>query len=204
MVELPESFLQVQREVRENEPHRLYLFKPDLAQLESWAEYLTKDRPQPLKVLDIGTGAGVWGWLLRVRGHKVTLTNTPERNLLDRRYRQALRALGLECENLVIKASEPMRLPRKFDLITCLRGAFSHPPWGENEWNFFINDAFSRLNPGGALFLHLNWKANAAASYAAIKGMVLPKGTVWLDEHTVVFTPLLHLNFPELAFNGPM
>jgi len=139
----------------------------------------------PLRILDIGCGPGYLLAAAQACGHQCYGVDAPA-NLLseveNRVYGEMLAAL--ECDRYVsplsIERFVPMSLPyRDLDAITAFWICFNRhrqlDEWGVSEWQFFVDDALSRLRMGGFLHLELN---SHPERYPSL---------VWYDEETLDF-----------------
>ncbi len=127
------------------------------------AQDLGLDRAQPLRILDLGCGAGYFLFVNQCLGHEVLGLDVDDVPL----YRETTALLGVQ---RVISRIEPMtplpELGERFDLITahciCFQkirplGNEEWAQWGGPEWSFFIDDVRSRLlKPTGRLLLDFN------------------------------------------------
>ena len=113
-------------------------------------------RSKRLRILDIGSGTGVFHHFMRHLGHDVVSTTWDEKDheayLHIRKY--------LDMEDMKQYFVEPFKpLPSEFevfDRITCLSPEFNQywdPDniWGIEEWKFLINDLLLHLEPNGLL-----------------------------------------------------
>ena len=118
------------------------------------------DHNAPLRILDLGSGAGYFLLACRHFGHEVLGFDLPG----NRFYAEMFRHLGLPRVEGAIQRMQPLgAVEGKFDLVTAfavtfakIRSADGTADWGEAEWRFFFEDIRGRLNPGGRLFLRLN------------------------------------------------
>lgn len=122
------------------------------------AQDLDLDRLPPQQILDLGCGGGFFLFVARDLGHEglgLDLAGVPVFDAL-------VDLLHVERKVHRVTAFEPLPdLGRSFDLITAFATAFQGSKedswrWGAAEWDFFLNDLRSRLNPGGRIFLDLN------------------------------------------------
>lgn len=185
-VALPSAYIELCHRVKKEHPSYSYLFdQAGLAgssgfSLSARWELIRKlglaDPEARLTTLDIGAGSGLWSWLLKNHGHRVTSTN-PQRarpSWLDSAYLEAHAALGLLCTPLTVRAFVPLQV-EPVDLITALKTAF-HETWLAAEWEFFLLDVAGCLRPGGRALLQVNRTGHAATSFAALRSLPLPKG----------------------------
>jgi SAM-dependent methyltransferase len=122
------------------------------------AQDLNIHRLPPQEILDIGCGGGFFLYVAKELGHHglgLDVGDIPFFNdLVD--------LLGID--RTVYKITSFETLPdfgRQFDVITAFATAFQGSRedtwrWGEQEWDFFLTDLKTRLNPAGRIFLDLN------------------------------------------------
>ncbi len=137
--------------------------------LESWFTYHTRqamaaglhETDGTQRILDLGCGAGIFLYIASVLGHVGV-----GMDLASDMYRQMAAVLDVDWRDSPILANTP--LPddlHGFDLISAIAikfdrldwGPQSAEPWTLSEWEFLLNDAASRLNPGGRLFIKPNF-----------------------------------------------
>lgn len=112
----------------------------------------------PLDILDLGTGAGYFPLLCRLRGHRIHTTDLPEHAF----YAEMVDLLGVERFGYRTERFEPMpSWGRRYDLITAFLVVFNNHCvenlWGPDEWRFFIEDLrTTHAKPGATLVLRLN------------------------------------------------
>jgi SAM-dependent methyltransferase len=138
---------------------------PKYTNVEHWVgravdhvRVLRLDRDPKLKILDIGSGAGYFLFVLKQLGHEVFGLDLNEPLF----YGEMFDLLGLERVIWRIKPFE--RLPDiglRFDLITafavCFNDHGNETVWGPKEWEYFLDDINAHyLNPNGRLYLALN------------------------------------------------
>ena len=137
--------------------------------LEKWFNYHSRllmlaglhETEQPKRILDLGCGAGIFLFLCERLGHSgIGL------DIDSDMYRRMAGILGVDWRAAPIMANTPLEEDLTgFDMITALAikfdrldwGPQSDEPWGLEEWQFFIRDAASRLNPDGHLFIKPNY-----------------------------------------------
>ncbi len=116
---------------------------------------------RPLRVLDLGSGAGYFLFVCRELGHPGIGLDVPEPAF----YGDIFRLLGLERIEARIEARTPLPgallAGGRFDLITAFSIAFnghkSDQLWGPAEWDFLLNDLRDRfLAPDGRIYFDLN------------------------------------------------
>lgn len=127
------------------------------------AQDLWLDRSPPLRILDLGCGAGYFLYVCRFFGHEGLGLDTDEEPL----FRGTTELLNVH--RVVSRIHPQVPLPdlgEKFDLITGHRVCFHRlaraangewNEWASADWKFFISDIRTRfLKPGGRLLLDFN------------------------------------------------
>ncbi len=137
--------------------------------LDSWLPYHSRiamivglhAEEQSKRILDLGCGSGMFLYICRVLGHEgVGL------DLGSEMYQEMADIFGVEYRISPILAHQ--KLPEDltgFDVISALAikfdrldwGPQDEEPWSLPEWQFFIQDTASRLNPGGKLLIKPNY-----------------------------------------------
>ena len=136
------------------------------------AQDLWLDRTPPLRILDLGCGAGYFLYVCRFFGHEAVGLDTDEEPL----FRGTTELLNVH--RVISRIHPRVPLPDfgdKFDLVTAHRVCFHRITRAENgewnewtpaEWNFFINDIRTRfLKPNGRLLLDFNLRPNGASFF---------------------------------------
>jgi len=154
------------------------------------AARLGLNSPPHLDILDIGCGAGFFIAVAKYLGHRCTGTDLPDSVLSGEFadfYSACLEAFDCKADRqvLIVRPYEPLKLPRRFDLITagliCFDDRGSEGGWSRHEWEYFVNDARQYLTEGGRLFLEFNehaeygrwrWYRPETLSYFAQIGQV--------------------------------
>ncbi len=113
--------------------------------------------PPVQRVLDIGSGAGWFLFIVKCLGHEPLGLDIDEEPI----YRETFALLGLPRVIHRIEAHQPLPiLGAPFDLITAHMTCFNRRPdgshWGPDEWMFFLDDLAKRLSKTGRLHLDLN------------------------------------------------
>jgi len=125
------------------------------------AQDLSLDRSPPLRILDLGCGAGYFLYVCKFFGHDVLGLDIDEHQL----FRDTLALLDVPRVVSRIDPNTPLPdLHRTFDLVAAHRicfqrigGSQSGEEWGPSHWKFFIDDVRSRfLSPRGRLLLDFN------------------------------------------------
>jgi SAM-dependent methyltransferase len=135
------------------------------------AQDLWLDRAPPLRVLDLGSGAGYFLYVCKHFGHDVLGFDTDAEPL----FGATTELLGV---SRVIGRIERLRpLPdvgRKFDLVTAHRICFHRigkvrdgVEWSPADWEFFLNDIRTRfLEPNGRLLLDFNPRLDGSSFFS--------------------------------------
>ena len=122
---------------------------------------LDRAKKRPLRILDLGSGAGYFLFVARELGHHGIGLDLPEPAF----YGDIFRQFGLERVEARVEARQPLPTELlaggKFDLVTAFSIAFnghkSPALWGPAEWDFLLGDLRDRfLAPGGRLYFDLN------------------------------------------------
>lgn len=116
------------------------------------------DKCKPMRILDIGTGAGYFPFICQYFGHEVVsldLDIVPMYNDLCQ---------FLKVDRRTWRVEKYQKLPDvggKFDLVTAFMIKFNnhYQPdlWSKPEWKFFVDDLrTNQMNPNGRIFLSFN------------------------------------------------
>jgi len=174
-----------------------YPYRPDARKINAYedaaywiginverAQDLWLDRTPPLRILDLGCGAGYFLYVCRFFGHEGLGLDTDEDPLFG-----GITEL-LNIRRVVSRIHSRVPLPdlvEKFDLVTAHRVCFhriNRAPGGEwNEWTpadweFFINDIQTKfLKPNGRLLLDFNPRRDGSSFFTpALRACFLAKG----------------------------
>jgi len=174
-----------------------YPYRPDARKINAYedaaywiginverAQDLWLDRTPPLRILDLGCGAGYFLYVCRFFGHQGLGLDTDEDPLFG-----GITEL-LNIRRVVSRIYSRVPLPdlgEKFDLVTAHRVCFhriNRAPGGEwNEWTpadweFFINDIQTKfLKPNGRLLLDFNPRRDGSSFFTpALRACFLAKG----------------------------
>jgi SAM-dependent methyltransferase len=126
------------------------------------AQDLWLDRSAPLRILDLGCGAGYFAYVCRFLGHECVGLDVDEQPL----FREATQLL--QVPRIVFRIARRQSLPdlgNRFDLVTAYLICF-HKMFGENsrlawwhpeDWEFFLHDVRTHvLKAGGKIILDFN------------------------------------------------
>jgi len=130
------------------------------------------DRAPPLRVLDLGCGAGYFLYICQLFGHEGLGLDTDE----DPFFEGTTQFLGVRRVIARITAQMPLPdLEKKFDLVTGHRVCFHRiarnengtwKEWAPADWEFFINDIRTRvLKPHGRLLLEFNPRRDGSSFF---------------------------------------
>ena len=148
------------------------------------AQDLWLDRTPPLRILDLGCGAGFFLYVCRLFGHDALGLDTDDELLF--RGTTAL----LKVQRVITRIESGIPLPNlgmKFDLVTGHRVCFhrlgsaangEQEEWSTADWEFFIHDIRTRfLNPNGRLLLEFNPRKDDSSFFTAeLRAFFLSKG----------------------------
>lgn len=127
----------------------------------------------PLKIADLGCGAGFFAYYASLQGHEVWGLDRPTSPEFDP---AGPHVFNLMTDFFEIKKIHHTILPntalpqnlRGLDLITAFNTWFDgryeaglgriYIPWTVEEWTYFIQDCLDRLKPHGRIFLDVNEK----------------------------------------------
>jgi len=128
------------------------------------AKALGLHREGPLRILDLGSGAGYFLVAARSMGHEVHGFDRDGNEL----YNRISDAFGLPRFLGRIAAFESLDVPLKFDLITAFSVTFDRDAerhrWRRDEWQFLLQDLRRLLADHGRIFLRLNRHVTQPAS----------------------------------------
>jgi SAM-dependent methyltransferase len=123
---------------------------------------LNLDQMNGLRILDIGTGAGMFPLVCRALGHQVFATDIPKLSAENALVYPPMRqAVGLHRIRKLYIVNPTIRLTGTFDLICAHMICFGQK-WGAGDWQKFAYNMKRHLNPGGRLALTFNTRLSQA------------------------------------------
>ena len=144
-----------------NDPVHKYLkLQTHVADMVRFADRLGLLDAPPKRVCDLGSGTGMFLYVLRNAGHDVRGLDLDETTL----YNSMIEFLEIPRVTHRIERYKPLPdIGERLDLITAFSIMFDchgeevdEPVWMSPEWKFFIDDCLTRLIPGGRLFVNFN------------------------------------------------
>lgn len=146
------------------------------------AQDLWLDRAPPLRILDLGCGAGYFLYVCKKFGHDVLGFDTDNEPL----FHATTELLGVPRVIGRIERQTPLPdLHQMFDLVTAHRVCFHRigkvrdgTEWSNADWKFFINDVRTRLlSENGRLLLDLNPRPDGSSFFTpALREFFLLQG----------------------------
>jgi SAM-dependent methyltransferase len=174
-----------------------YPYRPDARRINAYedaaywiginverAQDLWLDRTPPLRILDLGCGAGYFLYVCRFFGHEGIGLDTDEEPL----FRGTTALLNVRRAIARIHPQVPLPyLGEKFDLVTAHRVCFHRiardvngtwKEWTPADWEFCINDIRTRfLRPNGRLLLDFNPRRDGKSFFTpALRACFLSQG----------------------------
>jgi SAM-dependent methyltransferase len=122
------------------------------------ARFLQLDRRKPLRLLDIGSGAGYFLFVCKRLGHLVIGLDLDWPPM----YGEMFELLEMPRKIWRIEPFQPLPdLGGRVDLVTgfavCFNSHGSNTVWGVKEWDFFLDDLRKNvLSPKGEIYFELN------------------------------------------------
>lgn len=108
------------------------------------------------RVLDIGSGVGYFLYISELLGHDAVGIDLDEMPM----FNEMIELLDVQRQVCRVQPFVPLPDLGRFDLVTgfqiCFNGHRSEQLWGLPEWDFFLDDLASRLNPNGRIWLEFN------------------------------------------------
>jgi hypothetical protein len=122
------------------------------------ARSLQLDRRKPLRILDIGSGAGYFLFVCKQLGHSVMGLDLDWPPM----YAEMFQMMEMPRRVWRIEPFQPLpALGVRFDLLTgfavCFNSHGSNAVWGAKEWGFFLDDVVKNvLAESGEIYFELN------------------------------------------------
>jgi SAM-dependent methyltransferase len=122
------------------------------------ARFLQLDRRKPLRLLDIGSGAGYFLFVCKRLGHSVMGMDLDWPPM----YSEMFELLEMPRKIGRIEPFQPLpNLGGRVDFVTgfavCFNSHGSNRVWGVKEWDFFLDDVRKNvLSPRGEIYFELN------------------------------------------------
>ena len=135
-------------------------------------------RARPLRILDLGSGAGYFLLVARHLGHSGVGLDISEPPM----YGELFELFGLKRMVWEINAYEPLPdLGERFDMVTafsiCFNAHKRSDLWTPKEWAFFLDDLEKRfLRPGAEIFLGMNPEEDGSFYTPALKQFFIERG----------------------------
>lgn len=153
-------------------------------------ERLDLDLDPPKRILDLGAGAGYFGYIAQRLGHQVTGLDIDDVPM----FGNLTKLLGIKRVIWQIQPFSPLPdLGEKFDLITAFQVCFNRHKhsdiWGIPEWNFFLDDLARHLTTNGQVWLELNREYDGSCYTPQLKEFFERRGAK-IEEHRVVFNSI--------------
>ena len=141
-------------------------------------ELRLKLRPKPLRILDLGSGAGYFLLVAKYLGHSGTGLDIADPEM----YTEMFELFGFQ--RVIWEINPYQRLPdlgEKFDLVTafsiCFNGHKRADLWGPKEWDFFLDHLYSRiLKSPGEIFLGMNPEEDGSFYSQELREFFLKRG----------------------------
>jgi 2-polyprenyl-3-methyl-5-hydroxy-6-metoxy-1,4-benzoquinol methylase len=108
------------------------------------------------KILDIGSGLGVFPWICRLHNHHCTLTDVSPHQIWRKAHR--LLQINRNYRDLEIVAYQDIELTQQYDIITAHRTVFDEHDyrWHAEEWTWFLKQLAPFLTDTGFVFIKTN------------------------------------------------
>ena len=151
------------------------------------ARFLQLDRRKPVRVLDIGSGAGYFLFVCKQLGHSVMGLDLDWPPM----YAEMFEMLKMPRRVWRIEPFQPLPdLESRFDFITgfavCFNSHGSDDVWGMKEWEFFLDDLFENIvSKTGEIYFELN--PESWGCYTPELGEYFRRRGAWLEGKRVWF-----------------
>ncbi len=135
------------------------------------------DLSPPIRILDLGCGAGYFLYICRLLGHDVLGLDLGDVPM----FSEITKLLGVK--RVISRIDRFVPLPdmgEKFDLITGFLICFNEHKradlWGVTEWDFFLDDLAKHLTPTGQVWLELNREYDGSFYTPELREFFLKRG----------------------------
>lgn len=146
------------------------------------------DKAAPKRILDLGSGAGYFLFACKNFGHDCLGLDTD----YVPAYAEMMQVMEIPRVTWRIEPFEALpEMDAKFDLITAFQMLFNRRQpsgrWEAAEWDFFLRDLLSRLQPNGSIFLRFNLEhkdcyiTQELAEFFRARGGVVRRTSVHFD-----------------------
>jgi len=157
------------------------------------AQDLWLDRSSPLRILDLGSGAGYFLYVCKHLGHDVLGFDTDREPLFSATIEL------LNVPRVVGRIDRQTPLPdfgKKFDLVTAHRICFHRIgkardgiEWSAADWEFFVKDIRSRfLNENGRLLLDFNPRPDGSSFFTPDLRNFFSSRGAWMFRSKALFS----------------
>jgi SAM-dependent methyltransferase len=189
------GFEDIRRRYAVNDPGEDW---PKYLELNRWIDTnirrirrLELDISAPVRILDLGCGAGYFAYTAQLLGHDVVGLDIDDVPM----FAEATRLLGVPRVISRIQAFTPLPdLGEKFDLITAFMICFNDHKqpglWGVPEWEFFLDDLATHLTAGGRVWLEFNREYDGTFYTPELKEFFEQRGAE-INDLRIEFNPLL-------------
>jgi SAM-dependent methyltransferase len=138
------------------------------------------------RILDLGSGVGYFLYICELLGHEAIGLDLDEMPM----FNEMVDLLGLQRRIWRVEPFVPLPELGKFDLVTgfqiCFNGHRSEQLWKVAEWDFFLSDLASRLNPGGRIWLEFNREIDGTCFSSELEKSFVERGAE-ITSNRVVF-----------------
>ena len=124
--------------------------------------------------LDVGTGVGMLAYLLEQQGIKTDGTDIDEETT-GPMFKQCCDVIGMRRHYLKIEPQQPMQMGN-YDLFIATRTEFDRQFTCEEDWIYFVNDAFKHFKRIFIKFNHASKSPPPHSPSSLRKYMWMPRG----------------------------
>lgn len=109
----------------------------------------------PLRILDMGTGTGIFPYLCGKMGHDATGLDVPDMPKEDAQVFALRNLLRIKTLTGSIKAQKPIEISGEYDLVTAFMTTFNRF-WTFDDWIYLFRDLKKHMSPEGRIHLQFN------------------------------------------------